>query len=151
MGRIRVFAAQPGKLPPLPPEEFLGKGGGFFRSAVVHAILRAFENSRNGFAHALKSERAIRQEIALLLVSVPMAFVLSRDYWHRAVLVGSLLAVISIELLNTCVEKLCDHVTPALHPEVKAVKDMGSAAVLFAFLAAGGFWLVALLARLGWL
>ena len=117
----------------------------------MHAILRAFENSRNGLAHALKTERAVRQEIALLLVSVPAAFVLSSDTWHRAMLVGSILAIISIELLNTCVEKLCDHVTPALHPEVKAVKDMGSAAVLFAFLAAGLFWLASLLARVGWL
>ncbi len=93
----------------------------------------------------------MRQEILLLLVSVPLAFLLSNHYWYRALLVGSILAVISIELLNTCVEKICDHVTPVIHPEVKAVKDMGSAAVLFAFFGAGIFWLVSLLARIGWL
>jgi diacylglycerol kinase (ATP) len=116
----------------------------------VHEIVKAFKNSRNGLAQALKTERAIRQELALFLVSVPSAFLLSSDAWHRATLIGSILAVISIELLNTCVEKLCDHVTPAIHPEVKTVKDLGSAAVLVAFSAAGIFWLVALLARLGW-
>jgi diacylglycerol kinase (ATP) len=57
--------------------------------------------------------------------------------------------VIAIELLNTCIEKLCDHVTPVLHPEVKAVKDMGSAAVFCSLFAAGILWLLALLARLG--
>ena len=55
----------------------------------------------------------------------------------------------AVELLNTSIEKLCDHVTPQIHPTIKIVKDMGSAAVLCALLIAGLVWLAALAERLG--
>jgi diacylglycerol kinase (ATP) len=115
----------------------------------MDALLRAFQNSRAGFYHAVGTERAVRQEFAALLVAMPVAVVLGGDMWQRAMLIGAVLMVLAVELLNTCIEKLCDHVTPEIHPTIKIVKDMGSAAVLCALLGAFLLWLVALLQRLG--
>jgi diacylglycerol kinase (ATP) len=56
--------------------------------------------------------------------------------------------VIAIELLNTAVEKLSDHVTPSLHPDIGRIKDMGSAAVALALLIAAMIWLIAIAERL---
>lgn len=112
-------------------------------------LIRSTENSLAGLRHALKTERALRMEVAVLVVLVPLSLIVGADLWQRAVLVAAGLFVIAVELLNTCVEKLCDHVTPVLHPQVKVVKDMGSAAVFCALLAAGVLWLSAVLARLG--
>ena len=112
-------------------------------------ILKAFCNSREGLLHAARTEKAVQQEIGFLLVAIPLALVLGTDHWKRAVLIGSVLGVIAVELLNTCVEKLCDHVTPELHPQIKIVKDMGSAAVLAALVAAGLLWLAAVWDRAG--
>ena len=67
----------------------------------------------------------------------------------QVALIGVVLLLLAVELLNTCIEKLCDHVTPAIHPQIKVVKDMGSAAVLATLLIAVGVWLAAIAQRLG--
>ena len=113
-------------------------------------IVAAFWNSCAGLSYALRTERAVRQEAALLVVSVPLAFLVTTSGWQRLLLIGVVVLVISAELLNTCIEKLCDHVTPQRHPQIKAVKDMGSAGVFCVQLLAGVAWLLALAERLGW-
>lgn len=113
------------------------------------SLVRSTENSLAGLKHALKTERALRMEVAVLVAFVPLSLFVGTDLRQRALLIASGLFVIAVELLNTCVEKLCDHVTPVLHPQVKVVKDMGSAAVFCSLLATGLLWLSAVLARLG--
>lgn len=113
-------------------------------------MVAAFWNSCAGLSYALRTERAVRQEAALLVISLPLAFVVGAGSWQRLLLVGAVVLVISAELLNTCIEKLCDHVTPQLHPQIKAVKDMGSAGVFCVQALAGIVWLMAIAERLGW-
>jgi diacylglycerol kinase (ATP) len=110
--------------------------------------LRATVNSWNGLVAATRSEAAIRQELVALALSVPLAFVVATDMWKRLTLVAVVLLLIIVELLNTAIEKLADHVTPATHPGIGRIKDMGSAAVGVALLVAAGIWLVALGERL---
>ncbi len=115
------------------------------------AIVAAFWNTYAGLTHAVRTERAVRQEAFILLLALPLAALVGAGAWQRVALVASVLLVMGVELLNTCVEKLCDHVTPERHPQIKIVKDMGSAAVFCAILIAGLIWLTALTERLGWL
>jgi diacylglycerol kinase (ATP) len=114
-------------------------------------IYPSFLNSIAGLAYALRTERAVRQEFLVLLVGLPMAFVLGATAWMRLTLILSLVAILCVELLNTCIEKLCDHVTPELHDTIKVIKDMGSGACFLAQTSAGVIWLMALLSRLGYL
>ena len=116
----------------------------------MEALLKAWRNSSAGLRHAVATERAVRQEFYVLLAALPLAFFVGADMWKRALLVASVLLVLAVELLNTSIEKLCDHVTPEIHPTIKVVKDMGSAAVLAAILASGLLWLAALADRFGW-
>jgi diacylglycerol kinase (ATP) len=95
----------------------------------MEAILSAFFNSMRGFAFALRSERAVRQEFILLAVAVPVALIISQQIWIRVSLIGVIILTIAIELLNTSIEKLCDHVTPEIHLSIGKIKDLGSAAV----------------------
>ena len=53
--------------------------------------------------------------------------------WYVA-MIGVLLLVMAIELLNTGLEKLCDHVMADHHPQIGIVKDCGSAGVMFSLL-----------------
>jgi carbon starvation protein len=64
-------------------------------------------------------------------------------------LIGVVLLLMALELHNTAIEKLSDHVTPAHHPDIGRVKDMGSAAVGVALAIAGFTWLLALAERIG--
>ena len=96
------------------------------------ALASAFRNSLRGLRLAARSERAVQQEILVLALAVPLASLIGDGLWVRVALIASLLFIIAIELLNTAIEKLCDHVTPEQHPAIGAVKDLGSAAAFAA-------------------
>lgn len=107
----------------------------------MERVYKAFRNSMAGFAFALRAERAIRQEFALLVVGLPLAVLLGPTPWQKLALILALVAVLCVEFLNTCLEKLCDHVTPERHMHIKAIKDMGSSACFCAQAGAGLVWL----------
>jgi diacylglycerol kinase (ATP) len=114
-----------------------------------HHIFRALKASLAGIASAWRTERAFRLEVAVLAAAFPAAFLLTPDFFRRAELIACLLAVLAVELLNTSIEKLCDRTTPQIDPAIKAVKDMGSAAVFCALCMTGLVWIGAALARFG--
>jgi diacylglycerol kinase (ATP) len=107
----------------------------------VERIWRATINSWNGLIAVTRSEAAFRQEVALLAISVPLAFFLTPDVAKRFMLIGVIVFILIVELLNTAVEKLSDRVTTKTDPAIKRVKDMGSAAVGLSLLAAGAVWI----------
>jgi diacylglycerol kinase (ATP) len=106
-------------------------------------IRKAFVNTWNGLRFAAKSELAFRQEIAVFALAVPLAFLIAAEPWKRFLLIAVLLIVMIVELLNTAIEKLSDHVAPKRSSRIGNVKDMGSAAVGLAILLAAIAWLLA--------
>ena len=116
----------------------------------MQRLIDAFWNTCAGFGYAYKSEAAIRQEIFLLFMALPLGLVLAPGVWQYIAMIGVLLLLMAVELLNTCVEKLCDHVTPDRHETIRVIKDMGSAAVFCALAIAAIIWLAALAERLGY-
>jgi len=114
-------------------------------------LLRATMNTWNGLKSAIRTEAAFRQEIAVLLVAIPLAFVVGQTTWTRLLLVGVVIFVMVVELLNTAIEKLADRVSREIDVQIGTAKDIGSAAVGLSLLLAGAVWLLALSERLGWL
>jgi diacylglycerol kinase (ATP) len=106
--------------------------------------MSAFRNSFRALRRGMREETALKEEIALLLLAVPVSIVLTDDGWRRAMLIGVLFVLIAIELLNTAVEKLCDRLNPELDETIGYVKDLGSAAVLMGITLCAITWLVAL-------
>ncbi len=111
---------------------------------VWHAGLISLNGLRAGWG-----EPAFRQEAIGAIVLLPAAFWLGRGWAEVALLAGSVLLVMIVELLNTAVEAAIDRIGPEWHDLSKRAKDMGSAAVLLALLLAGGIWLAALWQRFG--
>ena len=109
----------------------------------MQRIYRAGLNSWRGLRAAARSEAAIRQEIALLAVSVPLAFFIAPENWKRLVLIEMVLLVVVVEIINTAIEKLCDRFTLERDDQIGRVKDMGSAAVSLTLLMAGVVWAIA--------
>jgi diacylglycerol kinase (ATP) len=93
------------------------------------------------------TETAFRQEAIAAIVLIPLAFWLGRSWVETALLAGSVLIVMMVELLNTAVETAVDRIGPEWHALSKRAKDMGSAAVLLSLLLSGGIWLAALYQR----
>lgn len=112
-------------------------------STRAGVLFAAFRNSLRGLGFAVRSERAVRQELVILALGIPGALLITDQLWTRVALVGVLLVLMAVELLNTAIEKLCDHVTPSRHPQIGTVKDLGSAAVFCALTLAALVWLAA--------
>ena len=110
---------------------------------------RATINSRNGLAFAMRSEQAVREELAALVLSLPLAWLIGVTTMRRVELVGAVVLVLIVELLNTAIEKLADRLTTDHDPQIGRVKDLGSAAVGVALVMSGLFWLFALAERMG--
>ncbi|MEN9888394.1 MAG: Diacylglycerol kinase [Pseudomonadota bacterium] len=108
-------------------------------SRVLHAGGYSLQGLRAGWA-----ETAFRQEAILACILLPLAFWLGRSWVEVALLAGSVLLVMIVELLNTGIESAIDRVGPEWHALSKRAKDMGSAAVLLALLLCGGIWAAAL-------
>ena len=109
-------------------------------AAGVDRIWQAVINSWNGLVAVTRSEAAFRQELVLLALAIPLAFVLTEDVGRRFVLIGVIVFILIVELLNTAIEKLSDRITRKTDPAIKAIKDMGSAAVGLSLLAAAAVW-----------
>jgi diacylglycerol kinase (ATP) len=92
-------------------------------------------------------EAAFRLEAGFALVAVPLAFFIGRGWTEVALLAGSVLLLMIVELLNTAVESAIDRIGPEWHDLSKRAKDMGSAAVLLALLLALGAWTAAIVER----
>lgn len=111
----------------------------------ITRIIKAFGHSWSGLRSTFRHEEAFRQELLLCLLLIPAAFWLSDIGVERALLIGSLLLILIVELLNSGIEAAIDRIGHEPHELSGRAKDMGSAAVLLAFINAGVIWLLVLL------
>ena len=111
-------------------------------------IVHATGYSLQGLRAAYREESAFRQELWLVVVLLPAAFWLGTGWVEVALLVGSLLLVLIVELLNSGIEAVVDRVSYELHDLSKRAKDFGSAAVMISLLWCAGLWLAALYYRI---
>ncbi|RZS58686.1 diacylglycerol kinase [Sphaerotilus mobilis] len=107
-------------------------------------VIHAAGYSWSGLCTAYRNESAFRQETVLAILLVPAAFWLGRSWVETALLAGSVLLVMIVELLNSAVEAAIDRISFELHDLSKLAKDFGSAAVMLALLLCGGIWAAAL-------
>ena len=111
----------------------------------IARIIDATGYSWKGFRAAFKHEAAFRQELFLLLILTPVALWLGDDGIEYALLIGSLLLVLIVELLNSAVEAVVDRIGPEHHKLAGRAKDIGSAAVFVALVNVTLIWLFVLI------
>ncbi len=108
-------------------------------------VIKAAGYSWAGLKAAFKHEAAFRQELALCLVLIPTGLWLGQSGIERALLIGSLLLVLIIELLNSAIEAVVDRFGGEQHELSGRAKDIGSAAVFIALLNAAAIWALLLI------
>jgi diacylglycerol kinase (ATP) len=119
-------------------EQEKANGTGFAR------IKRAMHCSYLGLAAAYRNEEAFRQELLVCLALLPVACWLGDSNVERALLAGSLLVLLIVELLNTAVEVVVNRIGTERHELSGRAKDLGSAAVFMAIANAVVIWLLVL-------
>jgi diacylglycerol kinase (ATP) len=95
-----------------------------------------------GLAAAWRHEMAFRMEVAAFVVFLPLSFIVGKTAVERAVLIGSLLLVLIVELVNSSLEATLDRISLEEHPLIKRAKDISSAAVGLTLINAAAIWLL---------
>lgn len=107
-----------------------------------HATRYSLQGLRAGWG-----ETAFRQEAIAAMLLLPLSLWLGQSWVEVALLAGSVVFLMVVELLNTGIETAIDRIGPEWHPLSKRAKDMGSAAVLLSLLLCAGIWAAALFQR----
>ncbi|MBS0431055.1 MAG: diacylglycerol kinase [Proteobacteria bacterium] len=110
-------------------------------------IGKAFVWSMKGLRAGWRNEASFRLEVCLCVILLPLGVWLGQGAAEKALLGGSLLLVLALELLNSALEAVVDHVCPDIHPFAERAKDLGSAAVFVGMLAVLLTWGLILGAR----
>ena len=112
----------------------------------LNRVIHAFGYSLQGLKAAM-DEPAFRQEAYLALVLIPLSFYVGNNWVEISLLSGSVIFVLTVELLNTGLESAIDRVGPQWHDLSKRCKDLGSAAVLLSIVLCLAVWLSALILK----
>lgn len=106
------------------------------KDSYISKRLASFGYAFNGIAAFLRSEPHAR------IHAVATVVVVAAGCWYKVTPTEWILLVIVMatvwitEMLNTVIEKIMDHLSPAYHPKVKWIKDVAAGAVLVAAIAA---------------
>ncbi|ACV27536.1 diacylglycerol kinase [Kangiella koreensis] len=106
----------------------------------IPRILDATKYSWQGLKGAWLGEAAFRQELALAVLLVPLAFVLGGTTAEIAIMLLTLGVVLMAELANSAIEAVVDRIGSEQHPLSGRAKDIGSAMVFIALLFTGIVW-----------
>lgn len=105
----------------------------------------ASRKGQRGLRAAYRHEDAFRQEVWLAVLLIPVAVLLPGSGIGKALMIGSVLLVLVVELLNSAVEATVDRISLENHRLAKRAKDIGSAAVLISLANVAAVWSLVLL------
>lgn len=111
----------------------------------MRRVFNTFFYSLDGLKAAFQHEDAFRQEAILAAFLIPLAFLLSHDNMARALMVGSVLLVLVVELINSAIEATVDRISLKNHVLAKRAKDIGSASVFMALVNVVVMWALVLI------
>jgi diacylglycerol kinase (ATP) len=112
----------------------------YFDNRGVMRAWRALGYSLAGLRAAWRYESAFRQELLVALIVIPLGLWLGQGGVEKALLAGSWVLVLIVELLNSAIEAVVDRIGAERHKLAGRAKDLGSAAVLFTILLAILIW-----------
>ena len=110
----------------------------------LRRVWNAFFYSMAGLRAAFRHEDAFRQEVLLAAILIPAAFWLTGEPVARALMIGSVLLVLIVELINSAIEATVDRISLENHQLAKRAKDIGSASVLLALINVFVIWAILL-------
>ena len=83
----------------------------------------------HGFVHALSTDQGVKIQCLLGLITVIVSWFLNFDLLRWSLVLICIALILSLELLNTAIESLCDFIHPDKHQQIKHIKDIAASAV----------------------
>ena len=89
-----------------------------------------FIHAAGGIGHAFRNETNFKIHVAALALIVGLGVVLQISAIEWLFVAGCSMLVLSMELVNTAIENVCDLISTEFNPLIKVIKDVAAAAVL---------------------
>lgn len=94
-------------------------------------FIRGFVYAFSGLVVFFKNETNGKVQLLAGCVAVILGFAVKLSSHEWIAIIGCIAAVLSLEMMNSAIEKICNHIQPDLHPAIKIIKDIAAAAVLW--------------------
>lgn len=92
-------------------------------------IHKSFLNAFRGIFFMLKSERNFQLEVFALLINIFLIFYLKLSTIDTILVLIVSFGVLSAEIFNTAIEKVCDIIQPEFDKRIGFIKDISAGAV----------------------
>lgn len=93
-------------------------------------LIASFKYAFQGIFEAIDSEPNFKIHLVATILVIIAGFFFSIHAWEWVAIIGCICAVLALELINTSIEKMMDHLHPGKHEQVRLVKDLSAGAVL---------------------
>ena len=92
--------------------------------------IQSFKVAFNGIKLLACEERNFQIHLFFTIVAIALCFFfgVTKNEWITVLML--IVLVLSAEAVNTCIEYICDLVSPDYHPLVKKIKDISAGMVL---------------------
>jgi len=95
-------------------------------------LVKSFSFAWQGLKYCFLTQQNFRIHLIALLMVIMLGGILKINHIEWLIIIGCAMLVLSMELLNTAIEKVCDLITKDIHPVIKVIKDIAAASVLIA-------------------
>lgn len=102
----------------------------------LRSRIRSFQYAIAGLRRFVNREHNARIHLVATILVIIVARVLEVTGTEAAILAVVTGMVWVAEILNTCIERLADHISKERHPEIGIIKDLAAGAVLVAAIVA---------------
>jgi diacylglycerol kinase len=99
-------------------------------------IHKSFLNAFRGVFMMIKTERNFQIELLAFFVNLFLVFYFKLNYTDAALVLIASFAVLSAEIFNTAIEKICDIIQPDFDKRIGFIKDIAAGAVVLTAIAA---------------
>lgn len=96
-----------------------------------HSVASAFRYAFNGCVNFFSSERNGRIQLIVAVCVIICSFIARLSTMEWCIILLCIGLVISLEMINSAIEKVCDFIQPDYHHLIKTIKDIAAAAVLW--------------------
>jgi diacylglycerol kinase (ATP) len=95
---------------------------------MIKKLFFNFVNSINGLRVAF-TEHSFIIEVLVGIILIPYLLFLDLNYIFKLLIISVYILLLSFELINTAIEKLCNKITKEIDSDIKMIKDLASASV----------------------
>ena len=98
-------------------------------------FIRSVRNALRGIHNFCLREKNGQLQIMIAVIVIGFGFVLHISAVEWMLIIMCIAAVLSLEMINSSIEKLADRVNSEFDPQIKIIKDIAAGAVLIAAVA----------------